>query len=489
MSSDRAAAAQAADNRVPLHNILSFGAMGVPVAALLVIFGVYLPRHYVSLGIDSFRPGAAKAFIAVSVAITMVRVVDVFFDPLVALAMDRTKTAIGRYRPWLVLGLPFVVFGIYKILMPTGHVTTLYLITWLLFTYVGLSMINLGIATWAAVLARTYNDRSRLYGWAQAMAIAGLVSILLLPLFTHGRISAGLKSSMPTLGLILMVAFPIALFLTAAFTPERIAQVAHRPKFKLADYGRAIGRPSMLRLIVADLALTLGPGTTGPLYVYYFHDAKGFSIQDVSLLLIFYSGAGIFGSPFWARVAQRFGKHRTIQIACVAYSITQATLMALPRVYGHYGRIDAIPTAIGMFSVGFCASAFLILVRAMVADVSDEVRLERRQDLTSLIFSMVTTTTKIGQSITVLIVFPILAFVGYNGAEGAVNTPHAIFGLEMCYLFAPVILVWAGGAMLFGYKLDAKRHAEIRESLAQLDFAAAEESLTGPVIEQSAAAE
>jgi Na+/melibiose symporter-like transporter len=83
----------------------------------------------------------------------------------------------------------------------------------------------------------------------------------------------------------------------------------------------------------------------------------------------------------------------------------------------------------------------------------------------------------------------VLAFVGYNGAEGAVNTPHAIFGLEMCYLFAPVVLVWFGGAMFFGYKLDAKRHAEIREALAQLDLAAGEESLTGPLHGEPAPAE
>jgi Na+/melibiose symporter-like transporter len=163
--------------------------------------------------------------------------------------------------------------------------------------------------------------------------------------------------------------------------------------------------------------------------------------------------------------------------------------MALPRVWPHYTQIDAIPTVIGMFAVGFCASAFLLLVRAMVADVSDEVRLDQRQDLTSLLFSMVTTTTKIGQSITVLIVFPVLAFVHYNGAEGAVNAPSAIFGLEMCYLFAPIILVFGGGLALFGYKLDSRRHAEIRNSLAQLDFAAAEESLTGPVVEAPAPAE
>jgi len=81
-----------------------------------------------------------------------------------------------------------------------------------------------------------------------------------------------------------------------------------------------------------------------------------------------------------------------------------------------------------------------------------------------------------GASITVAVVYPILAIVGYNPREGAINTPHAIFGLEMCYLFAPVVLVLLGGALFFGYRLDSKRHAEIREAL---DMAAATESMSG----------
>jgi Na+/melibiose symporter-like transporter len=172
-----------------------------------------------------------------------------------------------------------------------------------------------------------------------------------------------------------------------------------------------------------------------------------------------------------------------VQIACVAYAICQTILMATPKAL-------FVPTAIGMFAVGFCASAFLVMIRAMVADVTDDVRLQLKQDYTSLIFSMVTTTTKIGATITVAVVYPILAAVGYNAKEGAVNTPHAIFGLEMCYLFAPIILVWFGGAMFFGYKLDATRHAEIRAALALHDEAAALESMTGqPAVTEAAPAE
>lgn len=458
--------------------MLTFGTLGVPLAATLIIVGLYLPRHYVSLGLGDFKPGAREAFLAVAGVITLTRIIDIVFDPLVALAMDWTKTPIGRYRPWLLAGGPIFMLGIYRLFLPPAHVSILYLVGWLLVAYAGMSMVNLSLAAWSTALTRTYNDRSRLFALQQAMGVIGSVAILCLPLITHGKIAAGVKSSMPTLGLILVVALPIALLITAGLTPERVVAVAKRPSFKVDDYWRALMRPSMFRLIVADLMLTLGPGTTGPLYVYYFHDAKGFKVPDVGLLLIAYIGAGIIGAPFWGQVSARFGKHRTVQIACVFYSITQTILMALPRVFAPYTFAQTIPTIMGMFSVGFCASAFLLLVRSMIADVADEVKVEVKQDLTSLLFSMVTTTTKIGGSITVLIVFPILAFVGYNGAEGAVNTQHAIFGLEMCYLFAPIILVWFGGAMLFGYKLDSKRYAEIRQAL---DVAAAEESLTGPL--------
>lgn len=464
---------------VPAPIIAAFGSLGIPLAGLVLIIGVYVPRFYVSLGVD---------FIAVGAAIGIVRLLDMLVDPVMALAMDRTKTPIGRYRPWLIMGAPIAMVGIAKLLMPKGAVDQGYMIIWLLVTYLGVSMLTLAVASWTAVLATNYHERAKIYGWTQAMTVIGSVSLLLLPLFTHGRIVAGKTASMPAIAWILICALPAAALICGAFTPDRSAAKAASQRFSLKDYGVAISRPSMVRIIIADLMLTLGPGTTAPLYVYFFKDAKGFSVAETSLLLISYIGAGVIGAPFWGHRAQKLGKHRTIQLACVCYGITQTILMALPRVGPHHGFAEALPTILGMFAVGFCASAFLPLVRAMVADIVDEVRMETGQDLTSLLYSMVTTTTKVGSAITVTIVFPVLKFVGYNGKDGVVNTPHAIFGLEMCYLFAPIVLVFVGGAMFFGYKLDAKRHADIRLALEERDNAAALESLTGGLGEEVARA-
>lgn len=456
--------------RNPLPVIFAFAMPGMVLAGVVVVYGVYLPRFYA---------GLIGNLAVVGGAIGVVRFGDVWLDPFLGLAMDRTKTPLGRYRPWLILGAPILMLGLYKTLLPSGPVSGGYLIVWMLVSYLGVSILTLGTAAWTSVLAVTYNERARVYGWTLGLAVLGAVGLLLLPLFTHGAVTLGKAKDMPAVGMIMIIAVPIAVALAVLFTPER-RQGAERPRFSLADYGNAVTRPTMLRLILADLALSLGTGVTGPLYVFFFHDAKGFSIAEVGFLLIFYIGASLIGAPLWGRLARVIGKHRTLQIACVAYAIAQSILMALPRVWPGHTPVQLIPTILGMFAVGFTASAFLLLIRAMVADFVDEVRLERGQDITSLLFSMVTTTNKIGLSVTTVFSFAILGMVGYDPHEGAVNTPRAIFGLEMCYLFAPIILVFLGGGLFFGYKLDARRHAEIRAALAERDalpVAEAEESL------------
>jgi Na+/melibiose symporter-like transporter len=480
------ATAQSAEKPYPLPGLVAFATVGVPLAGMLLAFGLWTPRYYVTLLHKDGMNGAA-ALALVGLAFLVVRLLDICIDPVVAIAMDRTSTPIGRYRPWLILGLPFLIIGIHQVLIPGPHPTIPYLIGWMTFTYLGYSMLTLGQTAWSSRLAPSYAERPRLFGWTQGLAVIGSVGLLVLPIVTKHAIVPSTAKGLPKVALILMAAFPIAVAICTLFTRERPAPPAPKQRFSSSDYRFAAGR--IWKIVLADLVLTLGPGTTAPMYVYFFHDAKGFNEADVGYLLIYYIGAGLIGAPTWGRIARIFGKHRTVQIACVCYGITQTILMAIPHVpKGYHFSPDGLPTAAGMFSVGFCASAFILLIRSMVADVIDEVKLETRRDLTSLLYSMVTTTTKIGQAITVSIVLPTLAFFGYQGQEGAHNTPQAIFVLEMMYVFVPIVLVWFGGAMLFGYKLDAARHAEIRQALAEREYAGAEESLIGPMEEVSPAA-
>jgi Na+/melibiose symporter-like transporter len=79
---------------------------------------------------------------------------------------------------------------------------------------------------------------------------------------------------------------------------------------------------------------------------------------------------------------------------------------------------------------------------------------------------MVTSTNKIGSTLSVGVAYLILPLFGFVAKEGYHNTPSAIWGLQACYLAPPVICVLIGGLAMWGYKLDEKRHAAIRVALS-----------------------
>ncbi|MFL5297118.1 MAG: MFS transporter [Phenylobacterium sp.] len=463
-----AAAAEARAGRLSLPRLLAFSSGSIPAYLLLGVMGVYLPKFYAShLGISLLALGGT---------IALIRLADLGVDILLGILMDKTKTPIGRYRPWYLLGLPVLCFAVFKTFNPPEDAGVSYLVAWYMLLYVAYSLLVLGHSAWAGTISGQYDERSRIFGWMMGLGFAGSVTINLLAKVTNGAINPAKAASIPTIGWIIIGSALITVPLAVLLTPERAPPVAKKERLTLKDYAAVITTPSMLRLILADLCLTLGPGTTAPMYIFFFHEAKKFSLIDVPTLLVFYVAAGVFGAPLWGRLAQRVGKHRTVQIACVAYAITQTTLMMLPA--GAFWL-----TAAGMAAVGFCGSAFILLVRAMVADVADQLRLETGQERSGVLFALVTMTQKFGTSITISIVYPILGAVGFNPKDGAVNTPHAIWGLEMCYLFAPIILVVVGGLFFFGYSLTKERQSEIRaklEALAAKDVLAAEESMVGP---------
>nr|QQZ51325.1 MFS transporter [Phenylobacterium glaciei] len=214
-------------------------------------------------------------------------------------AMDRTRTRFGRYRVWYALGIPLLILSIYKILNPPADAGTGYLVLWLLVTYTGTSITGLSHAAWAAALATGYNERSRIYGWMQAVAVAGSVTLLLMPLLTHGAIQPGKGESMQAIGYIIICLIPFTAAASIFFAPEKIT--TEKPEHAtLKDYMQVFTQPSMVRLVIADLFLVLGPGTTGPIYIFFFHDAKGFPITQVSLLLIPYIGRVCSGAVLGA---------------------------------------------------------------------------------------------------------------------------------------------------------------------------------------------
>jgi len=454
--------------------LFAFSLPGLPIGALAVALSVYLPRYFAShIGLS---------LVAVGAAFGVVRLVDMCFDPFIGLAMDHTKTRLGRYRLWLLLSAPLLAIPVYMLfLAPTG-VPLSYLIGWLFIYYLGTSLVTLSHASWASVVASNYNDRSRVFGTIQVTSIVAATAVLVVALvFAKDSVHA-----VQAMGWFIVVVTPLGILMASVFTPERIVAEHSTERVTLRDYWEMITWPDMLRIVASAFCLTLGPGWMSAMYLFYFHDSRGFSFQVSTALLGLYIVAGVFGAASLSWAATRLGKHRTLMAASTVYSLGLIVLSLLPK-----GAL--LPAAAMMFLLGFAASGFVLLGRAMCADVGDAIRLAKGKHRQSLLFALMTSVEKIASALSIFFTFTILGFVGYQAKEGVHNTPTAIHNLELVYLLGPITFVMLGGACYFGYKMDRKRHAEIRTELDARDAAiipaAALETLGGDVVMPPAAAE
>jgi Na+/melibiose symporter-like transporter len=392
--------------------------------------------------------------------------------------MDHTRTRLGRYRAWLIAGAPILVIPVYMLFLPPSlpHdriVQYAYLIGWLFIYYIGTSIVLLSHSSWASVIAHQYHERSRVFGTIQVTSIIAATLVLIVPSLVGSHSAAG---DVRAMGWFIVIVTPIGIALAVLRTPERIVEDTHTERFGLRDYWEMVSRPDMRRIIIADFCLALGPGWMSSLYLFYFHDSRGFTIATASSLLFIYIAAGVVGAPLLAALAHRLGKHRTLQVASTGYSLGLIGVAFLPK--GNF-----LLTAILMFALGFMASGFPLLDRAMVADVGDAVRLEKGKQRTGLLYAMISTTQKLASSASIALSFTLLAAIGYQGKEGAANSPAAIHGMELVYILVPIVFVMLGGACYIGYRLDSRRHADIRAQLdavdAQLTEAPILESLGG----------
>ena len=264
--------------------------------------------------------------------------------------------------------------------------------------------------------------------------------------------------------------------LLCTFVVGEPKQVETTQRITLRDYWVMFARPSLLRMLGSDLALALGPAITAALYIFFFTQALGFTRTQTNLLLLIYIMAGLFGAPTWAMVAKRLGKHQTVMLGCVLYGFAQALVFVLPP-----GSMAFMIPA--MFFAGFVVSCFTFLIRAMVADISDEVRLDIGKDRAALLYGLITATSKVGSTISIPITFTVLDAFGFVAKEGVVNTGVALDALVACYVIVPVLTMFVGAWALWGYKLDQKSHDGIREQLAVRDAiggaAGVVDSLTG----------
>ena len=445
----------------------AFASPHIPIAALTLAIAVHMPRYFAStLGLSLALVGSAFA---------LVRFVDIPLDPVLGLMMDRTKTRFGRYRIWTLIGAPILMVALYMLIHSPSGVGRTYLMGWLLVMYLGFSLCLLSSLAWASTLATTYERRTRIFGVFTGLGVSGAVAVLLIPVIA-AKLGFSEGEGVRMMLWFILVSAPVCALLAALLTPEPVTPTHGHRRFALRDYLTLLMRGNVLRILFADLCVTLGPGWMAAIYLFFFKDSRGFTTTQANLLLMVYIAAGFIGAPVTSWLANKVSKHRALMINTTVYSLMLTTLMLAP----HGNFLAAAPT---MFICGAAAAGLTVVIRAITGDVGDEIRLDSGRDWMGLLYAMTNATQKLASAASIFLTFNVLEKVGYDAKVGAVNTPAAIHGLELAYMIGPVLFVMLGGSAFIGYKLSAERHQEIRRELDTRDAIYAEppmlQSLTG----------
>lgn len=435
--------------------LAAFAAPCLPLAAFGLPLVITLPHYYAeTLGVN---------LSAVSLAFVLVRLIDIVFDPIFGTILDRTRWSFGRFKGWMAISIPVLMLAIYMLFMAKPGVGAGYLWTWLLVVYFGYSIAVLSHTSWASKLTVDYHERSRIYAFWQSGNVIGMIMILALPgLLQALKLGSDESQIVSSQGWFIVAMLPLMAALAFWRVPEpAIVEDANPERATLSDYFRLLKRPTVVRILAADLLTGLAPGIAGTLFFFFFIRVKQFTFVESSYLLLFYFVAAIFGAMIWTGLAKKVGKAKALIAACVTYAVVQFGVVTLPA--GNFWL--AVPFLI---AAGIPFSAGALLLRSMLADYGDEERLTSGKDRTGLLYAILTGTVKIGSALAVTSLM-LLDFLGFDAINAANSTALSMSGLQVLYAVAPGIIGLLAAATMIGYPLTEEKHAEILRQLGEKD--------------------
>lgn len=431
--------------------LTALAAPSIALSALSLPLVVYLPSYY--SGSLHFDLGVVGAVFMI------VRIVDIALDPLLGGWMDATRSRMGRYRPWLAAGAPMIMAGMLMLFTASPGVGPVYLAVWLLIAYAGWSVLGLAQLALAANASPDYQERSRIYAWWQFAFMLGMVATMLIPKILDLVGRPGQAAAMSMMAWFVVVVTPLLTLFTLAVVPERPgAKQSHRGG--ITAYFRLARRADVRIILLGELLLGLAAGTTTTLAVFFFALGKGIAPADVGIILIGQFAMALLVTPLWTRLAGRLGKHRALALAAAGSGLVQIPLYVMPG--------GNLAVAVAIFSlVGLFYGAIAMLPRAMIADCADANRLDSGEDSTGLLFALLIGVWKVGQALSVGLLFSILKWIDFNPALDAKNSVEALGRLQGLYCFVPLILSLLAALLLLRYPLTGARHAAIRAALAE----------------------
>jgi GPH family glycoside/pentoside/hexuronide:cation symporter len=386
---------------------------------------------------------------AAGLALMLGKAWDAVTDPVMGFISDRTRTPLGRRRPYLLAGaLPMGLSLWYFFTVPpfTSPAALLLWATLALMAFNTFStVLNIPYSSLTPELTGDYHEQSSLNGYRFGFAVFGTLigAAAVQPLV---GLFATARQGYSVTGLILGALVTVTSLLTFLGTRERPRDPSAYPTGGFFATYRTVfaNRPFVILITTYTLhlgALTLLQGIIIYYTKYVLHDAA-MATPAMALLLVV---AMVF-IPVSVVVSRRIGKKRTYQICFVILALATGALFFL----GH--RLGAPFFYAVMVFAGIGVGFNYVAPFAMVPDTVayDAARTGSRKE--GAYYGMWTFFSKIGAALAGLCSGLILTAGGY--VPDAAQTPGALLAIRLIIGPIPALIFLAAIFLVQLYPLD-----------------------------------
>lgn len=401
----------------------------------------------------------------VGLAITIALVMDAISDPIVGYWSDNFRSRWGRRHPFLYASAIPTAATYFLIWNPPQGWSQSGLFWYLLCLAVlirtSITFYETPSTSLAPELARSYDERSTLFGWRLFFAwfIGSIMTVanfaLIFPAFATPAIPNGQfnRDAYELYGIIASVLILIAILVSALGTHRYIPHLRAPPpqralglKAIFREIFETIANRDFAALFLAAIFGAIASGISASLSFYFSAYFWGFSSQQIGLITMSVFASAIIGAGLAPPITRRLGKQR----GAVIIGLLAGLALPLPIVLRLLGLLPPngdpaifwIVFLVTMIDVGLII-CFQALTASMLADLVEqaEVRTGRRSE--GIFFAANTFIRKCVQGLGVMAASLVLTLAEFpKGATPSQVPDDSLWQLGATYVPA-IWLVWA----------------------------------------------
>lgn len=419
--------------------------------------GTYLTVFYTDI------VGLAPAVAAVIMMVA--KVWDAINDPMMGAITERTKSKMGRFRPYILFGSPILAIASVLCFTHPFSGSSVAGVIWATVTYIATGMlytlVNIPYGALAPVMTEDASQRnainaSRNIGMNLGILIVnGLTSVIMLRFSAPGAEVADSKGYLYTALLYAIISIPcfFAVFFTSRenVMPEHIAE-----KFSLKATLKTLvsNKYLMIMLVIMIFGMCAQMGRVGVVIYYIMYDLGSFSL--IPVIMLSPSIAGIIGSLLVPVMIKKLGKKKTLVMGYIGQAVSLIVIYFLP--FDNLPLIILFNGLFGFFNIAFPCSL------GMIADSVDLTEYETGVRSDGVAYATYGLAQKLGTAIGSSCGILVMAAFGY--VANAQQTPEAQHGINLTVNLIPAVLfiIAAVIAMIF-WKMTDEEADDIRAKL------------------------